>query len=64
MCQRLPVHYRFTRRCGQLRLVRGTVGARCGAVIMLTAKGEDTDYIVGPGLGADNYLPGRAARVG
>ena len=39
--------------CRQLRAERATSGA---AIIMVTAKGEESDVVLGLGLGADDYV--------
>lgn len=39
--------------CRQLRADRATAGA---AIIMVTAKGEESDVVLGLGLGADDYV--------
>jgi two-component system phosphate regulon response regulator PhoB len=39
--------------CRQLRADRSTSGA---AIIMVTAKGEESDVVLGLGLGADDYV--------
>lgn len=39
--------------CRQLRTERSTAGA---AIIMVTAKGEESDVVLGLGLGADDYV--------
>jgi len=39
--------------CRQLRGERATAGA---AIIMVTAKGEESDVVLGLGLGADDYV--------
>ena len=44
------------RRLGLRRLPRACASARSVPIIMLTARGEETDRIVGLELGADDYI--------
>jgi two-component system OmpR family response regulator len=43
--------------CRELRAGRATPSAPMLPILMLTARGEDTDRIVGLEMGADDYLP-------
>lgn len=43
--------------CRELRAVRDTPSTPMLPILMLTARGEDTDRIVGLEMGADDYLP-------
>ncbi len=43
--------------CRRIKSQSGTAGERSPAVLMLTAKGDPMDRIVGLEIGADDYLP-------